>query len=434
MVDDIAIKVLGLSKSYPLRNERKGSDGESIKEIKALSDVSFEIKKGESVGVIGHNGSGKSTLLKILAGVTKPTSGTAEINGKIASILDVGAGFHPELTGRDNVYLNGQIHGFSKSVIRSKFAEIVEFSGIEKFIDEPVKNYSNGMYLRLAFSIMAHLDFDVYLFDEALSVGDAEFSLKSKKKLEALKLAGKTSITVSHNIKDLALPETFLMLEHGTLMENTSNRTFLTGYLENALARNGVLVSDRNVAMTDFSFHPGCRQLRLTRLELTQRDLSGSGFSTDKAFKLNIEYEQLQEDTTIDIVISIHDSTGGVIAKSSPFVSGNFNHSRLKGKYVVTCTFPPMLFNAQVYRLSLSFFQNLTSVLKQAEIKDRSQIVQSVQDGGFGEICSFDKVIAFKPKLSVESVDCDPSVIINTQAGFLPSFDWSVEYDLKDQK
>lgn len=432
-MDDIAIKVSGLSKSYPLRNERKGSDGESINEIKALSDVSFEVKKGESVGVIGPNGSGKSTLLKILAGVTKPTSGTVEISGKIASILDVGAGFHPELSGRDNVYLNGQIHGFSKSVIRSKFAEIVEFSGIEKFIDEPVKNYSNGMYLRLAFSIMAHLDFDVYLFDEALSVGDAEFSLKSKKKLEAMKMAGKTSITVSHNINDLTLPETFLMLENGTLMENTSNRTFLTGYLENALTRNGVLVSDRHVAITDFSFHPRCHQLRLTRLELTQ-DSPGNEFSTDKAFKLEIEYEQLQEDSAIDIVIAIHDSTGGVIAKSSPFVSGNFNHNRSKGKYVVTCTFPPMLFNAQVYRLSLSFFQNLTSVLKQAEIKDRSQIVQSVKDGGFGEICSFDKVIAFKPKLSVGSVDCDPSIIINTQAGFLPSFDWSIESGLNDQK
>src|SRR5690606_19206903 len=132
--------------------------------------------KGENVGIIGPNGSGKSTLLKILAGVTKPTSGTVDINGRIASILDIGAGFHPELSGKENVFLNGQILGFAKSEIAPKYKEIVEFSGIGKYIDEPVKNYSNGMYLRLAFSIMVHLDFDIYLFDEVMSVGDAEFT------------------------------------------------------------------------------------------------------------------------------------------------------------------------------------------------------------------------------------------------------------------
>lgn len=197
MNSDIAIKVENLSKCYTLRHAVKDADGNDTHEHWALKDVSFEIKKGESVGIIGPNGSGKSTLLKILAGVTKPTSGKVTIKGKVASILDIGSGFHPELSGRENVFLNGQIHGFTKNEIEAKFDEIVTFSGIEKFIDEPVKNYSNGMYLRLAFSIMAHLDFDVYLLDEVLSVGDAEFRERIKSRLTQF-LDSKTLIIVTH--------------------------------------------------------------------------------------------------------------------------------------------------------------------------------------------------------------------------------------------
>ncbi len=201
MNNDIVIKVENLSKVYPLQHPYKDENGVLVTEHWALKDVSFEIKKGESVGIIGPNGSGKSTLLKILAGVTKPTSGKVTIKGKVASILDIGAGFHPELSGRENVYLNGQIHGFSKKEIESKFEDIVSFSGIEKFIDEPVKNYSNGMYLRLAFSIMAHMDFDVYLLDEVLSVGDEIFRTKINKKLNFL---SKTFVCVDHDLVRLS--------------------------------------------------------------------------------------------------------------------------------------------------------------------------------------------------------------------------------------
>jgi lipopolysaccharide transport system ATP-binding protein len=197
MSQDIAIKVENLSKVYPLRQPYVDENGQLVNEHWALKDVSFEIKKGESVGIIGPNGSGKSTLLKILAGVTKPTSGKVTISGKVASILDIGAGFHPELSGRENVFLNGQIHGFSKKEIEGKFDEIVAFSGIEKFIDEPVKNYSNGMYLRLAFSIMVHLDFDVYLLDEVMSVGDADFREKIANRLCQF-LGSKTLLIVTH--------------------------------------------------------------------------------------------------------------------------------------------------------------------------------------------------------------------------------------------
>ncbi len=197
MSDNIAIKVEQLSKQFVLQRPTKDEQGNDVQTLRALKDVSFEIKQGESVGIIGHNGSGKSTLLKILAGVTKPTSGRVEINGRIASILDIGAGFHPELSGRENIFLNGQIHGFSYRAIEAKLDEIISFSGIETFIHEPVKNYSNGMYLRLAFSIMAHLDFDVYLFDEVLSVGDALFQQKVEDYFKT-QLKDKTIVIISH--------------------------------------------------------------------------------------------------------------------------------------------------------------------------------------------------------------------------------------------
>lgn len=203
MSSELAVCVENLSKKYFLKHPIVNESGKEVHEFWALKDISFEIKKGESVGIVGPNGSGKSTLLKILAGVTKPTTGQIQIFGRVASILDIGAGFHPELSGRENVLLNGQIHGFTKKEIKSKFDEIVAFSGIEKFIDEPVKNYSNGMYLRLAFSIMVHLDFDVYLLDEVLSVGDDEFKIKAQEALYKLTDQEKTIIVISHEIKAL---------------------------------------------------------------------------------------------------------------------------------------------------------------------------------------------------------------------------------------
>ena len=264
-MNNIAIKVENLSKCYTLRTPTKDADGSMTTEHWALKDVSFEIKKGESVGIIGPNGSGKSTLLKILAGITKPTSGKVTINGRVASILDVGAGFHPELSGRENVFMNGQIHGFSKKEIAAKFDEIVEFSGIEKFIEEPVKNYSNGMYLRLAFSIMAHLDFDVYLLDEVLSVGDAEFQGKCIEKILEIIKSQKTFLIVYHNIhfadklvtreiklkstnnnhqtiNDIKMTEENYFDEKINLEGSTIERIKIPSYLINKSEKKGILV------------------------------------------------------------------------------------------------------------------------------------------------------------------------------------------------
>src|SRR4051794_36882070 len=166
----------------------------------ALKDVSFEVPAGRVLGVIGGNGAGKSTLLKILARITEPTDGMAEIRGRVGSLLEVGTGFHPELTGRENVFLNGAILGMTRTEIRAKFDEIVAFAEIERFIDTPVKRYSSGMYMRLAFAVAAHLEPDILLVDEVLAVGDAGFQRKCLGKMEGVARAGRTVLFISHNM------------------------------------------------------------------------------------------------------------------------------------------------------------------------------------------------------------------------------------------
>ena len=235
-MSEIAIKVEGLGKRYRIganqqayktlkdkltqtaatpfralqalagRNGHSSSNGHKSKaEIWALKDVSFEIKRGEVVGIIGRNGAGKSTLLKILSRITEPTEGYADITGRIASLLEVGTGFQPELTGRENIYLNGAILGMTRAEIRRKFDEIVAFAEVEKFLDTPVKRYSSGMYVRLAFAVAAHLEPEILVVDEVLAVGDAEFQRKCIGKMQDIATGdGRTVFFVSHNLPAIA--------------------------------------------------------------------------------------------------------------------------------------------------------------------------------------------------------------------------------------
>ena len=212
--------------------------------FKALADVSFNVKKGEAIGIIGHNGAGKSTLLKLLSRVTAPTSGTISYNGRIASMLEVGTGFHPELTGRENVYMNGAILGMTKDEISKKFEQIVEFAEMEKFIDTPVKRYSSGMYVKLAFSVAAHLDSEIMVMDEVLAVGDMKFQKKCLRRMsDAANKEGRTVLYVSHNMHTIRqLCERCIVLEKGKVIfngevekgislylgNNSGNRTFYT--------------------------------------------------------------------------------------------------------------------------------------------------------------------------------------------------------------
>lgn len=264
-MSDIAISVENLSKSYLVghsaaqterytalrdvlaRNARnlarKTRDmisgrqivqGDEVEEFWALRDVSFEIKRGDRVGIIGRNGAGKSTLLKILSRITEPTKGRIKISGRVASLLEVGTGFHPELSGRENIFLNGAILGMQRSEIQKKFDEIVDFSEVEKFLDMPVKRYSSGMYVRLAFAVAAHLEPEILIVDEVLAVGDAEFQKKCIGKMEDVGREGRTVLFVSHNMDAVNnLCSTAIMLEHGSITKTGASfdvaRYYLSG-------------------------------------------------------------------------------------------------------------------------------------------------------------------------------------------------------------
>jgi lipopolysaccharide transport system ATP-binding protein len=192
--------------------------GQEIEEFWALKDINFEIKQGDAVGIIGRNGAGKSTLLKLLSRITEPTKGRIELNGRVASLLEVGTGFHPELSGRENIFLNGAILGMSRAEIKNKFDEIVDFSGVEKFLDTPVKHYSSGMYVRLAFAVAAHLEPEILVVDEVLAVGDAEFQKKCLGKMDDVTKAGRTVIFVSHDLSAITtLTQKTILLNKGAI-------------------------------------------------------------------------------------------------------------------------------------------------------------------------------------------------------------------------
>ncbi|WPP53305.1 ABC transporter ATP-binding protein [Catalinimonas niigatensis] len=248
---DIAIKVENVSKYYNIGDTSSGSLRETIsnffsskkkqqeEEFWALKDISFEVKKGEAVGIIGKNGAGKSTLLKILSRITDPTTGRIEINGRISSLLEVGTGFHPELTGRENVFLNGTILGMSRAEVKAKFDEIVDFSGVEKFLDTPVKRYSSGMKVRLAFAVAAHLEPEILIIDEVLAVGDAEFQKKCLGKMEDVAGQGRTIIFVSHNMHAVKqLCTRGVLLNHGVSESIGEINDIINLYLEKNQAQS----------------------------------------------------------------------------------------------------------------------------------------------------------------------------------------------------
>lgn len=257
-MSEMAIRAENISKAYRIGAAKSGELRHSIgnkiqslfrpdsseKEVFwALEDVSFEVQKGEALGIIGRNGAGKSTLLKILSRITDPTKGRFEINGRVSSLLEVGTGFHPELSGRENIYLNGTILGMKRAEIRRKFEEIVEFSGVQKFIETPVKHYSSGMKVRLAFSVAAHLEPEILIVDEVLAVGDAEFQKKCLGKMdEVSKEEGRTILFVSHNMGAVeSLCTSGILLENGHVLENAPVSEVIIKYLQNDRAedRNG---------------------------------------------------------------------------------------------------------------------------------------------------------------------------------------------------
>jgi lipopolysaccharide transport system ATP-binding protein len=207
----------------------------AAEEFWVLNDISFELKKGETLGIIGHNGAGKSTMLKHLSGIMEPTRGNIEVNGRLSALIEVGAGFHPDLTGRENVFLNGVILGMSRAEVKRKFDEIVEFAGLEEFIDTPVKRYSSGMFARLGFSVAAHLEPDILVIDEVLSVGDFAFQRKGLEKMRAIAKSGATVIFVSHNLQAVAeFCQRGILLEKGRVIADGPTDQVVRRYLDTA--------------------------------------------------------------------------------------------------------------------------------------------------------------------------------------------------------
>ena len=267
MASDIVIRVENVSKQYRLGQVGTGTVANDLKRwwarvrgkedpflkigdvndrtkksdseyVWALRDINFEVKRGEVLGIIGRNGAGKSTLLKILSQVTTPTTGQVKVKGRIASLLEVGTGFNPELSGRDNIFLNGAILGMTKEEIRSKFDEIVEFSGVERYIDTPVKRYSSGMYVRLAFAVAAHLEPEILIVDEVLAVGDAEFQRKCLGKMKDVSGQGRTVLFVSHNMAAVnQLCDTGLIMHNGTISHTGEIEEVIPHYLQTSYSQ-----------------------------------------------------------------------------------------------------------------------------------------------------------------------------------------------------
>lgn len=296
--------------SAPIRRLRGGSDGSN--HIWALKGVSFDIRQGQVIGIIGRNGAGKSTLLKVLSHVTDPTEGFAEIHGRVGSLLEVGTGFHPELTGRENIFLNGAILGMKQSEIVKKFDEIVDFSEVEQFIDTPVKRYSSGMYLRLAFAVAAHLEPEILVVDEVLAVGDAEFQRKCLGKMSDVARHGRTVLFVSHNMSAiLRLTEEALVVEKGQIAMRAPTPQAVDYYLSRGFSQEGQrLWLDEDIPADAEPFRPvGIRVL----------NAKGAVVDTVRSvepFTLEIEYDLQRPITGMRVGIYLMSMRGEFIMTS----------------------------------------------------------------------------------------------------------------------
>ena len=314
----------------------------------ALRDVSFEVEEGELFGIIGHNGAGKSTLLKILSQITEPTSGRAKLYGRIGSLLEVGTGFHPELTGRENVYLNGSILGMKRTEIARKFDEIVTFAGVERFLDTPVKRYSTGMYMRLAFSVTAHLDSDILLVDEVLAVGDADFQNKCLKKMREVVKGGRTVLLVSHNMTSITrLCSRSMWIDHGRIQTIGPSDEVAAKYLLRKNPSLGEYISPEAARE-----HAAKVAITAVRIRNSEGQVSGT-MNALRPFTIEIDYEIFQQIPFIWIGFTLSTFNGlDVLAGADGDVDDYAATLRTPGKYRSVCQIPAKVFNAGSYLLS----------------------------------------------------------------------------------
>lgn len=312
-------------------SESNSENRGSSEEFWALKDVSFDVKRGEVVGIIGRNGAGKSTLLKILSRITEPTEGRIRLRGRVASLLEVGTGFHPELTGRENIFLNGAILGMSKAEIKRKFDEIVAFSEVEKFLDTPVKRYSSGMYVRLAFAVAAHLEPEILIVDEVLAVGDAEFQKKCLGKMQDVsKFHGRTVLFVSHNMAAIStLCTRGITMKNGEICAFGPVASCIEAYL--GAGRNPELIWQRNSAAAT----------RPVFFRKITGEIEGSQPSI--VIKFRCEIQSTGTHKPAFLAVDISNSTGSVIMQALPTLECLIKDSARLNEAVITITLPPLI-------------------------------------------------------------------------------------------
>ena len=338
-----------VERTWDRLRRRNGNGRVPRKDFWALRDLSFTIQPGETVGVIGQNGAGKSTLLKILSRITEPTKGEAVLRGRPASLLEVGTGFHPDLPGRENIFLNGAILGMRKREIRAKFDEIVAFSEVEEFIDTPVKRYSSGMYVRLAFAVAAHLEPEILLVDEVLAVGDAAFQKKCLGKMGDVARQGRTVLFVSHNMASiLAICERVILLNAGTMLANGPTQEVVRDYLKST-------ISEETVALDQRADRKGDGSARLLSCKVESVG-AGHFVSSSSRMKFTLAYQSDRPLKHVRFLVTIYDYTNtGIYLFDSDAVGGI--PEVLPAEGVVTCTTDPINLTPGRCYINLALFR-----------------------------------------------------------------------------
>jgi lipopolysaccharide transport system ATP-binding protein len=389
----VAIRVGGLSKRYrlgkPLRYKTfrdaiaetiagpiramasrldgrvsRGGEPRAHDHIWALKDVSFEVKRGEVLGIIGRNGAGKSTLLKILSRITEPTEGCAEVYGRTGALLEIGTGFHPELTGRENIYLNGAILGMKTREMNHKFDEIVAFAELEQFLDTPLKHYSTGMYIRLAFAIAAHLEPEILLIDEVLAVGDAAFQKKCLDKMGEIAKGGQTILFISHNLVAVqGLCREAVWLDHGAVLQRGLAKDVIASYLKATSSTRTEQVWE------EIHTAPGHEQVRLRRVSVHPIDGAPSDPITVRTpFVMEFEYWNLAPGAHLNLSVYLYNEQGIAVFNTGP-VSEPVWHGRAfpAGLFRSLCYVPGDLLNEGTYRILVLIIKDLCYILHQQE-------------------------------------------------------------------
>jgi lipopolysaccharide transport system ATP-binding protein len=367
-----------------LRNKR-ADQGDNFpaesSEFWALKGVSFSVQPGEVVGIIGRNGAGKSTLLKILSRVTEPTLGNAYIRGRIASLLEVGTGFHPELTGRENIYLNAAILGMTKAEVKAKFDDIIAFAEIERFLDTPVKRYSSGMYVRLAFAVAAHLEPEILILDEVLAVGDAEFQKRCLGKMSDVAQQGRTVLFVSHNMVAVrSLCSRAILLQESKIVADGEVNEVTNRYLESGADVQGM------VEWQEPKSAPGDHCVRLKSISVFCEGMEAGKVDIQKDFRIDLDYWVLQDSSRVNVSFHLQNVRSEILVASSNMTSTSATHDPWAerpyptGLYRTSCVFPGCLFNDGIYAVTV--FVNDNSVFR-SHVHEQQVLKFEIVDTGY---------------------------------------------------